>query len=836
MQTNRLIFINVDQSASTPQPSAITGFAVVKAPRGTIVPQFFPKQSTSSLLQWLGAPSSTYPGIQEVIDFNQLYGLWVSAPGGNVTGSVLNGLGLAPSAYPQFIWNAGPGIATNLYSYFGGVYVTTLGSLEPFYQVSEDITGNPVLNYKTLIAAGDLISPFSNTTLIPTYGSSSVTSDKLNNAYFVPSNISGVILTYPRSDGTTAVINYVFHTGSSTNLDAIQPDGTVRATAATVAASGTGYSKITFASTPAYVNGTYNDLNFTGALDTYLTSLPAGSISVQWILDITAYTIMALNQSSPRQYTGTFKLNFIDTRATVFATSVSTAYTVGVSSPPATAGNVVICGQTFNITGAPLANANALAAYLGTLTVPGYTFSYTSGAVFTVTTTTPSQLPPSLYIPPVGGLGGATFTPATTNTGASLANPNYNTMSFTYTETYYGSQTFSKTYLVSTNTIGTDAYGNNIYAGNVLAGNTFIQANIAPLLQFYNTAATISVYPGTLPVVWVPQTQTFSGVRAVASSLFNGSEFGGGYAPNTGMLDSLLQAGWALAANTDYQNTLIFFDPEADPNIGTNFSTLRSGPYQFSTFITAIHVSNGIPTGQTDLNAAVTAIVNARSTYPNLTGLAYYCNEFLQTEQYNGTSYYYTPIGSVASMLALIMDTKLGGAAPMFTNEGNPSIGGQLDKAVKKQKYAFDAGSLDTLDAAGVNPIILDPFYGLMITSQKTAQSPVQITDWSFLGHQMSFDLYRLAIKNTAMLPQIGKLIDTFHMNLRHQQVQTLLNARLTGPTAIWTAGTVEVETVNTADTKAQNIFVIKSRVKVTPFSEFVELVFINVGQQFSIG
>ena len=834
MQTNRLIFINTDQSASIPQPSAITGFAVVKAPRGTVVPQFFNKQSTSSLLQWLGAPSSSYPGIQEILDFNQLYGLWVSAPGGNVTGSSTNGLGLAPSAYPQFIWGAGPGIATNLYTYFGGVYLTTLGSLEPFYQVTEDITGNPVLNYWTLIAAGDLTSPFSNTTLVPSYGTNSITSDKLNNAYFVPANIKGVIVSYPRSDGTTATINYVFHTGSSTQLDVVQPNGTVTTSAATVSASGTGYSKIVFSSTPAYANGTYSDLTFSGALDTYLTSLPAGSIMVNWILDITAYTIMALNQSSPRQTNGSFKLNFIDTRATVYSTSVSTTYTVGVSSPPATAGNIVICGTTFNVTGAPLASANALAAYLGTLAVTGYTFSYVSGATFTVTTTTPTQLPPSLYIPPIGGIAGATFTPATTNSGTSIANPSYNTMSFTYTETYYGSQIFSATYLVSTNTLGTDAYGNNIYAGNVLAGNMFIQANTPPLQQFYSTLSTISVFPSTLPIIWTPQTQTFSGIRAVSNTLFQGSEFGGGYASNTGMLDALLQAGWALATQTTYQNTLIFFDPEADPNIGTNFSTLRSGAYQFSTFVTSIHVSNGIPTNQTDLNAAVTAIINARSTYPNLTGLAYYCNEFYQTEQYNGTSYYYCPIGSVASMLAAIMDTRLGGAAPMFTNENN--VGGQLNKTVKKQKYAFDATSLDTLDAAGVNPIILDPFYGLMITSQKTAQSPVNLTDWSFLGHSMSFDLFRLAIKNTAMLPQIGKLIDTFHMNLRHQQVQALLNQRLAGPTTIWTAGTVQVEDVNTADTKAANTFVIKVRVKVTPFSEFVELIFVNVGQNFSLG
>ena len=41
MVTNRLKFYNVDQSASLPQPSAITAYTVVKASRGSTVPMFF---------------------------------------------------------------------------------------------------------------------------------------------------------------------------------------------------------------------------------------------------------------------------------------------------------------------------------------------------------------------------------------------------------------------------------------------------------------------------------------------------------------------------------------------------------------------------------------------------------------------------------------------------------------------------------------------------------------------------------------------------------------------------------------------------------------------------
>ena len=122
-----------------------------------------------------------------------------------------------------------------------------------------------------------------------------------------------------------------------------------------------------------------------------------------------------------------------------------------------------------------------------------------------------------------------------------------------------------------------------------------------------------------------------------------------------------------------------------------------------------------------------------------------------------------------------------------------------------------------------------------MMTSQKTAQSALNITDWSFLGHQMSFDLFEAEVRQAVMLPQIGKLIDPYHMQMRKSQTQTLLNKRLTGPTAIWNAGQVYVQEVNTPETMAQNNFMIKVRVQVTPFSEIVTLIFNNVSQTSSV-
>jgi len=181
-------------------------------------------------------------------------------------------------------------------------------------------------------------------------------------------------------------------------------------------------------------------------------------------------------------------------------------------------------------------------------------------------------------------------------------------------------------------------------------------------------------------------------------------------------------------------------------------------------------------------------------------------------------------------MLSRIMNLKLGGWAPMYTNTGQ-NIGGQLDRAVKKQKYTFTADQLDTLDAASINPIIYDIDYGVMITSQRTCQSSQVLTDWSYIGHQMAFDLFKREIRTAVMIPQLGKPIDGFYMDLRKQQAENILNQRLVGAKAIWADGAVLVHEVNSPETKAANKFVIKVRVKVNPFAESVELVFNNVGQ-----
>jgi hypothetical protein len=188
-------------------------------------------------------------------------------------------------------------------------------------------------------------------------------------------------------------------------------------------------------------------------------------------------------------------------------------------------------------------------------------------------------------------------------------------------------------------------------------------------------------------------------------------------------------------------------------------------------------------------------------------------------------------VGAYGTKLAIIMQDKLGGAAPMwFDSPGG--YGGQLAISVNEQKWDFEDPQLKAFDQKGLNPIIINPDSGTpMAYSQRTTQDPNVVTDWSYLGHQMAFDLFRREVRDRVMKAQIGKHINDFYFDIRQKQVQAILNKRIGGAQPIWTAGRVLIKEVNNDTSKAQNKFRISVRVKVTTYAEEVELNFTNIDQ-----
>ncbi len=877
MQTNRLTFQNQDESFTTGTNTATQGACVIKASKGLNIPQYIQKGDTNTLLNLFGAPSSTYPGVQEALDYLNYYSLWISAPGG-----------------------AG--------SYFGGSYLTTLGSLEPFYNVNEDATGAPSVNFLTSVSSGNG-SPLAGSSATALAGDKSYISvTNIPSQFFIGANLSGVILHFTRSNGTAATVNYVVNSASSLLTVNGITYGTISANSITLNAS----------STYVDTTSTYYDLDFTNTLTN--PNFENSGYKVQWIYNIQSYVCMAIYQNSPRSIPGTFSLATpfaVDTRQLIYPQYQATFQITaggGALIGPSTSFSFTVCGVPLSFitpntgTGSTITTApslvTAIQVAMAQVYIPGYTFVYSGSSIvitYTNTVATPSLVlnttgtgfdtafavtyqftgtsstavngvvtlsginqtvsgvttsaslvtqigstftsifpsytfntsqsalgqltilyPTYIVVPPSLSLGSAfvgygnsVYAQSIIPLGIVKTNTNYNTVTFTYSELSYTGNTYNYTTTISPDNTKTDLSGNSLYASTVLAGNNFLGSiSYQPL---YNL---ISGYS------WGVKSTTLEGVRYISSS---------SYSPST--LGNVLNLGWSEMSLPSMQNTVkVFFEPECVPSLVPTLASLRETTYPFSTFITGIRVSDGVTTSPSAVSGVVNNILAVRSTYPDLTGLAYYCNEFYMSENYNATSYWNIPLGSIASMLSLIIDSRLGGAAPMYTNEGtSPAVGGQLNKVVVKQKYNFGADNLDILDSNGINPIILDTFYGLMITSQKTAQSSLNLTDWSYIGHQMAFDLFESELKLNVMIPQLGKLIDNYHMNLRSTQAQLLLNKRLAGATAIWSDGKVYVSEVNTPATLAQNNFMIKIRVKVTPFSEYVTLIFSNVGQTSSV-
>ena len=285
-------------------------------------------------------------------------------------------------------------------------------------------------------------------------------------------------------------------------------------------------------------------------------------------------------------------------------------------------------------------------------------------------------------------------------------------------------------------------------------------------------------------------------------------------------LITIVKDGWNEFNNAmKYDCCYVLMEPTGYEDLKSTLASLRSAALKLTTIISPKLIS------KTEFNKPETIAVAGR-----LTGTAQYVGEFLVKDSYTGKKYWCKPIGDVGKNLCRIIELKLGGWAPMWNNITG-GLGGQLDRAVLKAKWDFTDDATKVLDEKGLNPIIYNADDGVMIVSQKTTQDPTNLTDWSYLGHTMAFDLLKREIRDNVMRPQIGKPNDAHWQAIRQAQVEAILDKRITGAQPIWNAATCDIAGVNTDTVKAQRKFAIYVKVKVNVFSEIVELTLENVAQ-----
>lgn len=233
------------------------------------------------------------------------------------------------------------------------------------------------------------------------------------------------------------------------------------------------------------------------------------------------------------------------------------------------------------------------------------------------------------------------------------------------------------------------------------------------------------------------------------------------------------------------------------------------------------------------INETIFNNVNKMNVTGRYRGFAQYCQELLYKDRNLRKKYYSCPIGAVAVMLMRIMESYLGGVAPSWLNEG--IVGGQLEGCMSRTPIAprWDFEDLDTkiMDAKGINPIVMDADDGVMMVSQKTTE--LGAGDWSKLGHSMAFDLTKREIRDQVMKPQLSKKINDHWIEKRQTQVDKILAKRTSA--GVYSYANCDIAKVNNEYTKAQNVFNIAVEVRATPYSEKVRLTFTNLAQTTSV-
>ena len=405
---------------------------------------------------------------------------------------------------------------------------------------------------------------------------------------------------------------------------------------------------------------------------------------------------------------------------------------------------------------------------------------------------------------------------------------NYNTLTISCKEVVIpGEYTTGGEFTGSLSETGVDSYGSNIYWPNILPEETVTFMEVVPEATFDDLKAINDqgFYTGTKIV------DPIGPAKDVYTNYLKGQRYCT-YVNEKNQKDGVLGSAWRdeyyqivkdgliEAQNPVYDDALVFMELTGYEDFKSLLMSLRVVYHDTSTIISPKIITKA------QLANPKTITVSGRSK-----GTAQYIGEFRKYDTYTGKYYYCQPIGDVGLQLARIMDKKLGGIAPAGTND-SAGLGGCLARSVLSAKYQFSDEALQILDEKGLCAITYDADYGLMIQSQKSTQDPATVTDWSYLGHSMSFDLCKREIRDKVMTQQVFKRISPYYMDMRTKQVQAILDKRTTGPDPIWATASVDITGQNTPTTMAKRQFVIKVTCKVYVYSETVLLIFENLSQE----
>jgi len=248
---------------------------------------------------------------------------------------------------------------------------------------------------------------------------------------------------------------------------------------------------------------------------------------------------------------------------------------------------------------------------------------------------------------------------------------------------------------------------------------------------------------------------------------------------------------------------------------GSSINTIKNIIENYQPYAFGISV---IPQG----NNVQAAVAYRQSLGIDFDGLALYTNWLKIEDPYNNSFAWTSGVGKVGVKYSQMSDV-FDGLVPAGVDENGR--GGQLSgfKVIEVEYDYTDSigGDLQTLNEAQINPLIFDPFYGVMSYGNRTLQ--VTNSDTSFINHRRLYNYMIDNISTQILKKQIFKLNDPLHRLLAKTQTETFL-APIEALDLVREIYVQCDEDNNNDSVLTARQFILDVYVKITPDSEFVLL------------
>lgn len=205
--------------------------------------------------------------------------------------------------------------------------------------------------------------------------------------------------------------------------------------------------------------------------------------------------------------------------------------------------------------------------------------------------------------------------------------------------------------------------------------------------------------------------------------------------------------------------------------------------------------------------------------------IAFYTNWTEIEDSYNNSTAWVSRIGAVGVKYAE-KDPAYDSLSPAGIDRNLE--GGQITSSFRpiRTEYDYSDQDLTDLNNAQINPIVLDPDYGLMIVGDRTAQ--VTNSDTSFVGTRRLYNRIIDAIKSQVLMQQVFKLNNPANQRTAYTLTNEYLSPILAGGYLEQYAVVCD-DTNNTTEVRNRKQFVLSIYITATPNSQEVILQFVRL-------